>query len=158
MCQNTDLLGDFREILILAEDDSNVVQILTRKPDYIERDPHINAFFFAGKKCFNGPISKPDFLVPVTEWPGEYLNPSLAHDSKFAGPEMMPECVVARVRDAGIETSLRGYPRMFSADRLRKRQDIVIGKCVSESLSRGMKEVLAIHKHYASFLRWFTGH
>ena len=47
-CDCSNLIGNFREILILAHDKCHIVRATMSKPNYINRDPDINTFLLPG--------------------------------------------------------------------------------------------------------------
>ena len=47
-CDCSNLVGNFREILILAHDKCHIVRATMSKPNYINRDPYIDTFLLSG--------------------------------------------------------------------------------------------------------------
>ena len=57
---------------------------------------------------------------------------------------MVPEWIVDRIRDSGVEARLRERPPPRPTNRIGQGEDVIVGVGVAERLAGGVKEVLAI--------------
>jgi len=63
-------VGNFRKILVLAEDESDVQVILSRCTDNIEGNSHVNALLFGDKNGVCCSVRQLDLLVSVPQESG----------------------------------------------------------------------------------------
>ena len=119
--------GYFGEILVLAEDEDNVAFFLTHRPDNIQRNSDVYAFFLPNEERVPFPAGKRHRLIPISERPREDDYASSSHDAKLGFPEMMPECIVGSLRNAGVEVDVIKRPALCITDGPGERQRVVIG-------------------------------
>ena len=81
-----------------------------------------------------------------------------AHHRKLAGPEGIPKGVVCGIGDASIEARLIEVSSVRSTDGLGETLDIIVRIVVTERLSNGVEQVLAIDKGDGALFGGFNGH
>lgn len=115
-----DLFCDFREVLVLAEDDRYVVLFSVRHADHVEGQPDVDPLLFARQKRMGGAIRQPDGLVAVPERSAEDVDALPAYGSELGLPETVPEGVVGKVRDTRVEADLGQGPATDLTEGMRR--------------------------------------
>src|SRR5580704_14849086 len=103
-----------------------------RHPNDIQRDADINPLFFGGQKGVFGAIGKSDALISIAERARISVNPLPSEHGQFVSPKVVPERVVALVRDTGIEARLNRMPSLCQADGASERGDIIVWIRIAE--------------------------
>ena len=92
-----DLLGGFREILILAEDQRHFLFAAVDKRDHIERDSHVDPFLFGSQKGVLRAVGQSHPAGRVSERPAVNDDAPPPHRRELVGPEGVSLGVVADI-------------------------------------------------------------
>ncbi len=147
-----------REILVLAEDHRNVVRTGVGEANDVQSEPDVHAFFFPRQERVRGPVRESNLDIPVTQTPGEDDDALTSHDSQFPFPEMVPERIISRVGDTGVEARFDERPPLRSTHGLGERASIVIGIGTTEGFLGCVKEILPVDERYGALNEWLRGH
>jgi hypothetical protein len=69
MCRAS--VAAFGEVLLLAEDESDVVATRVSKPDDVKGRSDVDTLLFSREKCARGAVGKVDLHVPISQRSGE---------------------------------------------------------------------------------------
>lgn len=124
---HTDLIGNFGEVLVLAENQRHVVQIAVSQSHHVQRDPDVDPFLLADPDRFRLAVWERDRLIAVTKVPPENADATLAQGREFGSPEVVPDRVVLGVRNPRVEMRPLQLPIPGLADSTGKGQRSKLG-------------------------------
>jgi len=117
-CDYSNLVGNFREILILAHDNCHIVDTPVSKSDNINRDSHINTLLLSCQKRMLLPVGCGYGLIPVPKGPAIHNNSLPPHRRKLVRPKVVPARGVISARDARVKANLGQLPFLLITDSL----------------------------------------
>lgn len=100
------ILHGFREILVLAEDQADIILPVGGQSNRIKCYSDVHAFFLRYKKSMRASVRQLDRLISISEWTGKNVNARMAHPGQFVNPEVIPEFIVCRIWNARVEVNL----------------------------------------------------
>lgn len=86
-----DLVGNFGEVLILAEDQGDIVRVISSGGDDIKGEANVDAFLVADENRGNSTAGESDGLIAILERAGEGPDADAAHLGELGCPEVIPE-------------------------------------------------------------------
>ena len=126
--------------------------------DDVQRDADVNPLLLARQKRVVCAVSQRYRAVAIAEVAAEHHDTLATHGRQLVRPEVVPERVSRGVRDASVEPDLLNVPRLECAQCVGEGKDIIVRVGVSKSLTRGVEQVLAVHKHHGAFVRGLIHH
>jgi hypothetical protein len=144
LSDGTNLSSDFGKILVQAEDNRDVKDAGKGAAQGVDCDSHVNAFFLLVTKCMSGTIGQGKRLRSITKRTTECHDSFLAHRPQLALPKGIPEGIIARTGNTGVEARFREPPVLHLADGLSQAQRVEIGVVIPEGSLRLVEEVLAV--------------
>jgi hypothetical protein len=118
--------------------------------DRVYRNPHVYPLFVSDQESMGVAIGQLYFIVSITERAREYVNSLSTHLGTLCNPKMIPKGLIGGIRNACIKSHLLTVPSLALADRLCKRDRIVVWEAVSERPLCTVKKILAVKETYGS--------
>ena len=85
----SNFIGNFGEVLILAEYQGYIIAVFDGQADDVEGDPHVDTFLMPGQAGVLPPVGKPHGLVLVTKRTGIRPDITSPHLSQLRLPELV---------------------------------------------------------------------
>ena len=141
-----DLGGDFCEILILAEYQSDVELAGAGHADEVEGKSEVDAFLAGNKDALGGAVLGGDGLRVVSERTRRYVDARTAHGHEAMRPVGVPAAIAPRIGDPGVETDLVCDPAVHFADDGSEFDGVVVGVGVAERGFGVVEQILAVEE------------
>ena len=83
LCNETDFIGHFGEVLILTQYEHDIAFLLMDRSNHVQSDPNIDTLFLAYQEGVTLSVRQIDRLIPVTQVSGKNTNALSSHRGQF---------------------------------------------------------------------------
>jgi hypothetical protein len=117
----------------------------------IQGNSDIDTFFLGYKKRVSSPTWQVDSLIAIPKCPPKDLDTASAHSCKLRIPELVPEVMIVRLGNTGVEPDPLAFPALLSAQSTGKLVHVIVRPAATKRVLGCIEEILTINESDRTF-------